>query len=143
MLILFSSCGKSEAERMGIKWCECNMQKAELFKELDQAKDPAKIGVLISNIMLEEQNAVDCMGGAEKLKALEEKLSNTEKGEFQSVYDNIRKDLCPETIKLLKKRDAKKVQALEPSPKSEKSDSTTISDSLSTENTDSLSTEEE
>lgn len=138
---LLSSCGKSEAERLGIKWCECNMEKAELFKELDQTTEVAKINNLVAAIMIEEQSAIDCMG-AKKLKSLEEKLNAREKGEFQQLYDKTRKDLCPESLKLLKKK-APKVPEIPKKIQEEKADSNIVADSLSQNNSDSLNTEED
>ena len=130
---LLSSCNKSEAERLAIKWCECNMQKAELFKSLDESKDPEKIGAIVNNIMIEEQNAIECMGGSEKLKALQDQLNAAEKGEFQNIYDQTRSDLCPQTIELLKKKAPKKLE-----PTTEDTETKDSSDSLSNEPTDSL-----
>lgn len=94
---LLSSCGKSEAERLGIKWCECNMQKAKLFKELDQTTDVAKINKLVTAIMIEEQSAIDCME-VKKLKTLEEKLSPKEKGEFQQDRKSASFYVCKSTV---------------------------------------------
>ena len=95
------SCKQSEAERLGIKWCECQTEKAALFENLDKETDPAKINSIVNNIMLRENEVVECMGGEDQLKLINKKFRDTN---FQEIYDKTRKDMCPEIMKLLEKK---------------------------------------
>jgi hypothetical protein len=123
LIFSLSSCGKSEAERMAIKWCECNQTMGELYKQLDETKEPEKLTSIVSNIMVESNNVTVCMGGEEKLKEINAKLTGSDKADFQKQYNDTRNSMCPEMVKLLSKKTVD--HKPEPEPEPEVIDSTT------------------
>lgn len=125
-LLLFS-CGKSEAERMAIKWCECNQTMGELYKQLDETKEPEKLTSLVSNIMVESNSVTECMGGEEKLKEIDAKLSASNKGDFQKQYDDTRQNMCGDLVKLLAKKTVEHSPEPEPIPETDSTEVATDS----------------
>ena len=113
---LLFSCGKSEAERMAIKWCECNQTMGELYKQLDESKEPEKLTSIVSNIMVESNHVMTCMGGEEKLKGINAKLTASDKADFQQQYNDKRNSICPEIVKLLSKKTLEHKPEPEPVP---------------------------
>ncbi len=103
-LSLFATACSSfpEAEEMGQKWCSCNETMGSLYTEMNASEEQQKKDALSVKILAEQANVLQCMGGEEKLKALNEQFSGTD---FQKHYDQTRLKNCPALVQLLSKKE--------------------------------------
>lgn len=98
-----SACSKfPEAKEMGQKWCSCNQTMGSLYEEMNASQEQEKKDALALKILAEQANVLQCMGGEEKLKALNDKFSGTE---FQQHYDQTRLNNCAGLVQLLTKKE--------------------------------------
>jgi hypothetical protein len=91
----------SEAKKMGQKWCTCNEKMGILYQELNATDNQQNKDEIAVKILAEQANVLQCMGGEEKLRLLNEQFSGTD---FQKYYDQSRLKNCPERVKLLSKK---------------------------------------
>jgi len=99
---LFNACSQDYyiAREMGIKWCDCNKSMDNLYSELNTTDNQEIKDKISVNILTEQAKVLECMGGEEKLRQLNEKFSGTG---FQKHYDKTRLHNCPDRVKLLSK----------------------------------------
>ena len=101
-LFLFScSSDYSEATEMGQKWCTCNESMGKLYEEMNATDNQINKDAIAVKIITEQANVLQCMGGEEKLRLLNDKFSGTD---FQKYFDKARLNKCPERVKLLSKK---------------------------------------
>jgi len=91
----------SEAEEMGQKWCGCNKTMGGLYQEMNATEDKKIITALSAKLLSEQANVLQCMGGEEKLKGLNDKFLGTD---FQKYYDQTRMKNCAALVQLLSKK---------------------------------------
>jgi hypothetical protein len=101
-LFLFAcSSDYSEATEMGQKWCTCNESMGKLYEEMNATDNQINKDAIAVKIITEQANVLQCMGGEEKLRLLNDKFSGTD---FQKYFDKARLNKCPERVKLLSKK---------------------------------------
>lgn len=101
LTIVSCSSAYSEAKEMGLQWCKCNESMDSLYMALysiDKQQNKDEISV---KILAEQTKVIECMGGEEKLRQLNEKFSGTA---FQKFYDQARVENCSDRVKLLSKK---------------------------------------
>ena len=91
----------SEAREMGKKWCTCNETMGKLYEEMNASDNQQKKDIISMKILTEQASVLQCMGGEEKLRMLNDKFSGSS---FQEYYDKTRSNTCPERVKLLSKK---------------------------------------
>ena len=91
----------SEATEMGHKWCTCNKSMEMLYEEMNATDNQLNKDAISVKILAEQANVLQCMGGEEKLRLLNDKFSGTD---FQKYFDKARLNKCPERVKLLSKK---------------------------------------
>jgi hypothetical protein len=91
----------TEAKEMGEKWCSCNEKMDKLYEEMNASDNQQRKDIISMQILSEQSNVLQCMGGEEKLRLLNDKFSGTR---FQNYYDKTRLNTCPERVKLLSKK---------------------------------------
>ena len=103
-IIFFSvacSSDYSEAKEMGQKWCTCNETMGRLYEEMNTTDIQLNKDAIAVKILAEQANVLQCMGGEEKLKLLNDQFSGTD---FQKYFDEARLNKCPERVNLLSKK---------------------------------------
>lgn len=101
-LFLFAcSSDYSEAREMGHKWCTCNETMGKLYEELNASDNQQNKDAIAVKILAEQSNVLQCMGGEEKLRLLNDQFAGTD---FQKYFDKARLNNCPERVKLLSKK---------------------------------------
>ena len=91
----------SEATEMGHKWCTCNESMEKLYEEMNATDNQLNKDAIAVKILAEQANVLQCMGGEEKLRLLNDQFSGTD---FQKYFDEARLNKCPERVKLLSKK---------------------------------------
>jgi hypothetical protein len=91
----------SEAKKMGQKWCTCNEKMGKLYEEMNATDNQINKDAIAVKILAEQANVLQCMGGEEKLRLLNDQFSGTD---FQKYFDKARLNTCPERVKLLSKK---------------------------------------
>jgi protein involved in sex pheromone biosynthesis len=99
VVFVTSSCGKkSEAEATAAKFCKCGAPMLEMKKKMDTASDEEKMA-LAGEAMKAAGEMMECMGGEEALKKLEEGKTEEQKKKFEEDMKAAMEKQCPELAK--------------------------------------------
>lgn len=100
MLVIgaMAGCSKgSKAEQMSTKMCDCSKDMMTLMKKMKD--NPAEAANLMAEAQESQKKFMDCMGGEDALKKMDEGMKEDEKKKFEEDMKAALNKKCPEVAK--------------------------------------------